>query len=223
MLFGPDLSNYQKQFSLAHAQTLVRFQVSFAFIGRQWRNDTASVQRQHLIDAGVKSENIGEYLISLGGAWPTLFPTTKWVAIDVEPGSEFTTEADIDNALNWIRSQMRDPLIYSSSWAWDALGLTDVVKYGEQHIPLWNAAYDLNPGNFKLARPFGGWTECAVDQYTDRWQDDPLAIPYPLDMNASKDDFWPSPAPPEPAPTPTPIADIKRQIIALAAQLPEDK
>lgn len=187
MLFGPDLSNYQKQLSLEHAEALVAGGCSFAMIGRQARNTYAPIQREHLRRAGITK--IGEYLISLGGVWPALFPETTFVAVDVEPGSEFITEADIDAAIGWVREQGRTPLIYSSNWAWRALGLAGLTKYGEQGIPLWNANYDGMTNGFELPAPFGGWTVCAIDQYTDSWQDR-AEIPYPLDMNCCDESFW---------------------------------
>lgn len=196
MRFGPDLSNYQAQFSLEDAVKLAAKQCTFAFIGRQKNNGWAKQQRDYLRAAGI--ENIGEYLISLRGEWPTLFPETKYVAVDVEPGSEFVDESSIDSAITWIIQQGRVPLIYSSAWAWHALGLDALTKYGEQRVLLWNAYYDGVTNGFDLPTPFGGWTRCVLDQYTAAWDDGGLG--YPLDMNDADDTLF-GPAP-EPAPAP---------------------
>lgn len=186
ILFGPDLSNYQSQFSLADAQRLAKKQCSFVLIGRQKNNVWAHQQRDHLLAAGIT--NIGEYLISLRGEWPALFTGTKYVAVDVEPGSEFITEADIDKAIQWIHEQGRTPLVYSAEWAWRSLGLSGVTKYGEQGIGLWNAHYDGITDGYALPTPFGGWTRCVIDQYTADWNDGDLG--YPLDMNTCEAGFW---------------------------------
>jgi hypothetical protein len=186
MRFGPDLSNYQSQFSAEDAQKLAAKECTFAFIGRQKNNTWAAQQREYLRSAGIT--HIAEYLISLRGEWPKLFDDTKYVAVDIEPGSEFITEVDIDNAIAWIISEDRTPLIYSASWAWDAVGLTGVTKYAEKGIPLWNAHYDGRTDGFVLPTPFGGWVECAVDQYTASWDDGGLG--YPIDMNTCVDSLF---------------------------------
>lgn len=195
MRFGPDLSNYQSQFSDADARKLRDKQCTFAVIGRQKNNIWAGQMREHLRAAGITE--LAEYLISLRGEWPVLFAETKYVAVDVEPGSEFVTEQDIDNALQWIRDQGRTPMIYSAAWAWNALGLQAVTKYGTQGVLLWNAHYDGQTNGYELPVPFGGWTRCVLDQYTADWDEGGLG--YPLDMNNCADDlFGPPPAPPAP-------------------------
>lgn len=186
MRFGPDLSNYQSQFSAEDAQKLVDKQCSFAIIGRQKNNSWATQQRNYLRQVGITT--IAEYLISLRGEWPVLFPETKYVAVDVEPGSEFTSEENIDGAVAWIQSQGRIPLIYSARWAWDTCGLTMVTKYAEQGIGLWDANYDGVTDGYVLPTPFGGWTKCVIDQYTADWNDGELG--YPIDMNNCEDDFF---------------------------------
>jgi hypothetical protein len=212
MLYGPDVSNYQSQFNRVHADALAAAGVTFAIIGRQYNNRPyAHAQRQAFADAGIA--HIAEYLISLRGEWPQLFDGTRFVAIDVEPGGEFTDEDSIDAAVDFVRVQGREPLIYSSNWAWNALGLANVTKYADAGIRLWNAHYDLNPGNFDLAYPFGGWTRCAIDQFTDRWQGS-QAIPFPLDMNAAEDGLFSAPEPPpdpdpEPPQGPVPVIPIR--------------
>jgi hypothetical protein len=212
MRFGPDLSNYQSQFSAGDAQKLVAKECTFAFIGRQKNNTWADAQRAYLLAAGIN--HIGEYLISLRGEWPRLFPETKYVAVDVEPGSEFITEIDIDNAIAWIRSQNRTPLIYSASWAWNAVGLTGVTKYSDE-IQLWNAHYDGVTDGFLLPQPFGGWTECVVDQYTADWNDGGLG--YPIDMNTCVDGLFSAAATEE-------TSDYKRGVMeGMRTQLANDQ
>lgn len=186
MRFGPDISNYQSWLDSEDARKLVEYQVSFVAIGRQITNKWATKQYEMFIEAGIKPSMIFEYLISLGGAWPALFPSTRFVAIDVEPGSEFDTEADIDAGLAFVQQQGRKPIIYSSAWAWEALGLQGLTKYGEQGIPLWNARYDGKTDGLVLPTPFGGWTRCAVDQYTDKWNDGGF-LEQPIDMNDCED------------------------------------
>lgn len=189
MLFGPDVSNYQSQFSAADAKALHDTHLCrFVIIGRQLKNKTAQQQARFAFQAGIT--NIMEYLINVGASWPQLLPATKFVAVDVEPGSEFVTEEKIDEAIEWVRSQGCIPVIYSSSWAWIQLGLQALIKYGEQGVFLWNANYDGLTDGFRLRKPFGGWTHCVIDQYTDKWQDPPFA--YPLDMNVVNDDFFAS-------------------------------
>jgi hypothetical protein len=214
MRYGADVSNYQWQFSPSDAEALARLKCSFAFIGRQRVNIWASQQAQYMRDAGIK--HIAEYLESVGGAWPELFPETVYVAIAVEYGSEFCDEASIDNALLWVRQQGRIPIIYSSAYMWvERLGLSSLTKYGEEGILLWNAHYDGQTNGYDLPVPFGGWTRCAIDQYTDGWVDGGLA--YPLDMNDCEDDlFWDAVAPaPEPVltqPAAAPIMYVDYQI-----------
>lgn len=178
-----DLSNYQSQFSLGDARTLKANGVSAVIIGRQARNRAYEAQQAAAaLDAGLTI--IGEYWISLGGVWPDPLPESRFIAIDVEPGSEFTTEADIDNALAQVATTGRTPVIYSSRWAWDALGLA-TAKYAG--LTLWNANYDGRADGFALPSPFGGWTTCAIDQYTDKGA---LGLTYPVDVNAIEDGFW---------------------------------
>ena len=192
--FGPDISNYQSWLDQEDVRKLVEYQVSFVAIGRQHTNRWAQQQYDMFAQAGVDPKNIFEYLISLRGVWPNLFPTTRFVAIDVEPGSEFDGEADIDSGIEWVRSVGRTPIIYSSAWAWEALGLQALTKYGEQGIPLWNAHYDGKTDGLVLPTPFGGWTRCAIDQYTDKWNDGGF-LEQPIDMNDAED-FFEDPAPP---------------------------
>lgn len=209
--FGPDVSNYQDWLTKAHADALVAKQCTFAVIGRQAVNRTAWQQRQAFIDAGIIPANIMEYLMNLNGTWPFLFPETRYVAIDVEENSEFITEWDIDNAINWIRQQGREPVIYTSKFYWDSLGLTNVTKYGEQGIKLWNAKYDGRTDGLDLgANSFGGWTRCVLDQYTDRWNDDGV-LPFPVDMN-DEDGLFDNPVF-VPVPVPDPV-DVPAQPIA---------
>lgn len=183
MRLGIDVSNYQKQFSLADAQTIKANGCSFVILGRQAQNRPyEATEAAAALDAGLTL--VGEYWISLGGAWPSPLPETKFIAVDVEPGSEFTTEQDIDNALAQVATTGRIPVIYSSKWAWDQLGLT-TTKYAG--IALWNANYDGRSDGFTLPRPFGGWSECAIDQYTDKGQ---FGLAYQVDANAIDDAFW---------------------------------
>ena len=194
MRLGIDISNYQAEFSREGAQTARLNDASFVIIGRQRNNRIyEAAQAGAALDAGMRI--VGEYWISLGGAWPTPLPESKFIAIDVEPGSEFYTEADIDNALAQVATTGLIPVIYSSKWAWDALGLTGVTKYGEQGIALWSANYDGRADGFVLPRPFGGWTECAIDQFTDKGS---FGLSYPVDANAISDEFWARCYPDEP-------------------------
>jgi len=199
--FGPDLSNYQSDgeghppFSLEDAQKLVAKQCSFVVIGRQARNQWARQQADFCLQAGI--QHIAEYLESINGRWPDLFPETKYVAIAVEVGSEFVDEASIDAGVEWVRQQGRTPVIYSSAYMWNLLGLGGLTKYHD--LPLWDAYYDGQANGFALPTPFGGWTECVIDQYTADWNDGGLA--YPLDMNECVDTLFVDAAPiPVPAP-----------------------
>lgn len=224
MLFGADLSNYQWQFSPDDARRLVAMRCSFGWVGRQRVNIWHADQARYLREAGV--HHVGEYLINVGDAWPELYPETRIVAIDVEAGGEFVDEASIDNALLWVRQQGRTPIIYSSAYMWqDQLGLDALTKYGEQGVPLWNAHYDGKTDGYDLPRPFGGWTTCVMDQYTDGWVDGGLN--YKLDMNDCADGFWgddilvPAPVPvaAEPAAAPAvfldyPIASQQAGVVA---------
>lgn len=182
MRFGADVSNYQKQLSYEDCLKLVIKQCSFIAIGRQWSNARAERQWINARAAGIP--NVIEYLESVNG-WPELFPETKYVAIAVEKDSGFTNEWEIDNAIRWIRSQGRTPMIYTSNYMWNLLGLQAITKYGEQGVLLWDANYDGVTNGFELPIPFGGWTRCVIDQYTDEWADG--AIGYPLDMNDAED------------------------------------
>lgn len=178
-----DLSNFQKQFGLADAQAIKANGVTGVIIGRQAVNRPyEATEAAAALDAGLTI--VGEYWISLNGAWPSPLPESKFIAVDVEPGSEFTTEQDIDNALAAIAGTGRIPVIYTSKWAWDQLGLT-TTKYSG--IALWNANYDGRADGFTLPRPFGGWTVCAIDQYTDKGQ---FGLAYQVDADAISDEFW---------------------------------
>jgi len=183
--FGADISNYQSQFSAADAQALARAGHTFLMVGRQQQNTRAIWQAEAARAAGLE---VGEYLISLGGTWPEPMPETRYIAVDVEPGSEFYTEQDIDNALAWIATTGRTPVIYSSKWAWDALGLAHVTKYGEQGVLCWNAHYDGQSNGFELPTPYGGWTRCDIDQYTEKGRI--YGIDYDLDLNAARDGLF---------------------------------
>ncbi len=185
-MLGIDLSNFQAQFSRADAAALFANGIEFAFIGRQWQNITAEQQRDFLRLHGIK--HIGEYLANVGTDWPRLFPETRYVAVDVESGTDFETEQDIDNALIWIRQQQRIPVIYSSAFMWDALNLGAVTKYGEQGILLWDAHYDGRTDGFELPVTFGGWTRCDIDQYSGNGRIPGIA--YELDLNACRNDLW---------------------------------
>lgn len=198
---GPDLSNYQKQFSFANAQTIRANGCTFVILGRQRANRPYIAQQAAAaLDAGLLI--VGEYWMSLGGAWPEPLPETKFIAIDVEPGGEFTTEQDIDNALAQVATTGRIPVIYTSAWAWDALGLSGLTKYGEQGIALWNANYDGISDSFALFRPFGGWTTCAIDQYTDKGT---FGLDYGVDANGIADAFWNRCFAGQPHPTTEPV------------------
>lgn len=178
-----DLSNYQKQFSLADARTIKANGVSGVILGRQGANRPyEATQAAAALDAGLTI--VGEYWISLGGTWPQALPESKFIAVDVEPGSEFTTEEDIDSALAQIATTGRIPVIYSSKWAWDQLGLT-TTKYAS--LALWDANYDGRADGFALPRRFGGWSACAIDQYTDKGQ---FGLSYQVDADAIDDAFW---------------------------------
>lgn len=183
--FGCDISNYQSQFSASDAHALANAGHTFLMVGRQQRNTGALQQAAFARAAGLE---VGEYLISLGGTWPEPMPETRYIAVDVEPGSEFYTEQDIDNALAWIATTGRTPVIYSSKWAWDALGLAGVTKYGEQGILCWNAHYDGQADGFELPTPYGGWTRCDIDQYTEKGR--VYGIDYDLDLNAARDGLF---------------------------------
>lgn len=215
MLYGPDLSNYQGQLTAAHARALREAGCSFAIIGRQWRNTFAPLQREHLRAAGIV--NIAEYLININGQWPELWPETRYVAVDVEPGSEFVTEDAIDGAIGWIESQGRIPIVYSSSWAWSACGLDAVTKYGERGVLLWNANYDRVANGYALPYPFGGWMTCVIDQYTDAWRDVPDKIPFDLDMNTCEESLWEvasqAPSQIEPAPVQVPPVLTRDELV----------
>jgi hypothetical protein len=181
-----DLSNFQSQFKSADSEACRAQGVEAVIIGRQRQNrDYEAGQAAATLDAGMRI--IGEYWISVGGVWPEPLPESRFIAVDVEPGSEFIDEFAIDNALGRIRSTGRIPVIYSSRWAWDALGLRGVTKYGDQGIALWNAHYDGEADGFTLPYRFGGWEECVIDQFTDRAE---FGIGYPLDENAISDEFW---------------------------------
>lgn len=189
MKFGPDVSNFQPTFSAYEARAIKPHGVTFAFIGRQANNEQFCYRQYGgLRAAGI--HNIGEYLISLNGAWPTLFDQTRYVAIDVEPGSEFSTEQNIDTGLQWVRDQGREPLIYSSRWAWDALGLQAITKYGAQGVKLWYASYDIAVSFDISHRPFGGWTHAVMHQYSASWNNAGVGE---LDMNACEDSLWDNP------------------------------
>jgi len=216
---GIDISNYQKQFGPLDADCVRMWGGDFIIIGRQANNAPyAPGQAQAARNAGL---HIAEYLISLNGAWPELFPETRIVAIDVEPGSEFTTEADIDNAILWVRSQGRTPAIYSSKWAWDALGLAAVTKYGEQGVLCWNAHYDGRSDGFALPLPYGGWTHCDIDQYTEKGRINGIA--YDIDLNEARDGLFDATAPASDAgvsasPPPQPTAGAGEPVPFLSLQ-----
>lgn len=186
IVLGCDRANYQAPWRGDYSRALASAGHRFSIIGRQRVN--ASARDQAAFDAAAGVNPIGEYLMNVGGAWPTPFATTQLIAIDVEPGSEFATEADIDNALLWVRSQGKIPVIYSSAWAWGQLGLDSLTKYGEQGIWLWDANYDGRCDGFELPRAFGGWTHCVIDQFTEHGQ--VAGVPYELDIDEFEPAIW---------------------------------
>lgn len=212
MRFGPDISNYQSQFSLADAQLLKAMQCSFIMIGRQWSNKAAAQQAMYAKAAGI--EFLLEYWINLGwtqaadGTWsiayPQPFDDTKYISIDVEPGSEFVTVERIREAVAKVKELGRTPRIYSAKGTWDQCGLAGVTEFADAGIELHDAHYDGVTDGYNLPEPFGGWTICVMDQYTDRWQDG--GFPYPIDMNNCPDEAFGPAAPAAPVQTPIDVA-----------------
>ena len=87
-----------------------------------------------------------------GRAWHGLV----FVAIDCE--TDGITAPIISEAIDEVKRDGLRPIIYTAHWWWNGhFGDPD----GFRHMPLWSAAYDLDP-TLALSPAYGGWTDAEL-------------------------------------------------------------
>lgn len=195
-------------------QKMVDGRVEGIIIGRQRANIWAGAMRELANEVGMQP--IGEYLINVGDQWPQPFPESLFIAVDVEPGSEFVTVPDIDNALEFVRSTGKVPVLYGANWAFSQLGLAAVTKWAEAGVALWNAKYDGRADGFALQYPFAGYTTCVIDQFTEQGQ--VPGVPFVMDFDEIDDAWLATMRLPDLPPSPSlPTIPIRAQLDAIHA------
>lgn len=195
---GIDLNWPQETFSPEDARAVVAAGIEFAMIGRNPSNLWARSQRQYLRDAGLTL--IGEYLESMGGTFPALFAETGPVAFAVERDSGYAAKADLLEVARRIQAEGRTALCYASLASWREAGLEDDWdELAQMGVLLWCPGYhyDGQPRGPRLPRPFGGWSECVMEQYFGGTDLGDVQVPgriegigYDIDLDACAPSLW---------------------------------
>ncbi len=93
-----------------------------------------------------------------------LWDALEFVAVDVELSG--ITEQQILRAVEQVEAFGQKAVIYTSWHAWNDLVVPNNPT-GLNHVPLWNALWDLNPDfDFPTLR-YGGWTDNMV--FMEQW------------------------------------------------------
>jgi len=95
-----------------------------------------------------------------------------FVALDVEEMG--LSPEDVDADLIRCDEVITDSPLYTGKWAFDNLGWSDNDWWAERR--LWDSNYDRTPDVNAGFRPYGGWTDAWMKQFTDE----------PLDCNVCR-------------------------------------
>ncbi len=194
MLFGIDISDYQRDFDLARAKNEG---YEFAFIkateGATWRGkyfaaNLARARAAGMLVAAYHYQRAGNSAQSQVDNIRSMVPTDVPIVIDVEDGGGgVDLTRDIINRLR--QAGYRSPLLYLPMWYWQKIGSPSLAGLP----PLWYSRYPANRAGYAsvvweknagwLNSFWGGYGGLGVEvlQFSDMGR---LAGRSPIDLNA---------------------------------------